>query len=45
MRVLWSAAALTLVTAVGSAAQPQQAPESLLKEAERLACQCQRGGS
>jgi hypothetical protein len=37
MRVLWVAAALTLVTAVGPAAQTQRDPEALLKEAERLA--------
>jgi tetratricopeptide (TPR) repeat protein len=37
MRVLWSAAALTLVTALGAAAQPPRDPEALLKEAERLA--------
>lgn len=36
MRVLWGAAALTLVTAVGAAAQSQQDPDALLKEAERL---------
>lgn len=36
MRVLWGAAALTLVTAVGAAAQSQQDPDGLLKEAERL---------
>lgn len=37
MRVLWSAAALTLVTAVGAAAQDQRDPDALVKEAERLA--------
>ncbi len=37
MRVLWGAAALTLVTAVGAAAQSQRDPDGLLKEAERLA--------
>lgn len=37
MRVLWGAAALTLVTAVGGAAQNQRDPDALLKEAERLA--------
>lgn len=36
MRVLWGAAALTLVTAVGAAAQSQHDPDALLKEAERL---------
>ena len=37
MRVLWGATALTLVTAVGAAAQIQPDPDALLKEAERLA--------
>jgi tetratricopeptide (TPR) repeat protein len=37
MRVLWGAAALILVTAVGGTAQSQRDPDVLLQEAERLA--------
>jgi hypothetical protein len=37
MRVLWGAAALILVTAVGGTAQSQRDPDALLQEAERLA--------